>query len=559
MLLAQSFAKLISSWDNGELAALDEDIISGQIILVLFRSLLRVLTTQNKDGSWGFRGPQEETAYALLALVELAGLPMSSYIKEHIGAAVSRGRDYLQARRHGAKAEYLWVEKVLYSSEYISQAYILAALKAPIAEPRAGDRLKSISAIDDHRMTKSIEILHSLPLLASQPRWLIVASWIEGQLLLPAISDLRQAEHKRIGTTKDKYFGWIPVIWALANNVNGCSIPGKLLSTMLRVSVLNFQIDEFMENVVERDYGDDIISLQAVIDACFTTGGLQTVADSLRAAQAGPTESPSPNHNNTITDQDQIPHSTRHSVISQNFQSFVNNITNLARDVGVQSSSMERIQAELKAFLHAHLAQARLNRKFSQLKQTCSSSLLMETFHQKLKISFQTWLGTAAVHTSCPYSFELYLGLASAMYGAPLLESFGQLYIAQDLCGHLARMCRLYNDLGSLKRDIAEGNLNCVNFPELWHGPGSLKAPDPVEESIGEDKSDNVMNDYERPKQMLMELAGWERKGLERAFEGLSRVPETPKRLMSAVKVFVDVTDLFGQIYVVKDLASKKI
>ena len=40
--------------------------------------------------------------------------------------------------------------------------------------------------------------------------------------------------------------------------------------------------------------------------------------------------------------------------------------------------------------------------------------------------------------------------------------------------------------------------------------------------------------------------------------EQLENFPEIEARLMAALKVFVDVTDLFGQVYVVKDLASAK-
>ena len=36
-------------------------------------------------------------------------------------------------------------------------------------------------------------------------------------------------------------------------------------------------------------------------------------------------------------------------------------------------------------------------------------------------------------------------------------------------------MCRIYNDLASAERDNAEGNLNCVHFPE-FDQEGSLAA-----------------------------------------------------------------------------------
>ena len=117
MLLAQAFMKLIQSWEAGELASLSEELLRDQIVLAAFRSLLRILCMQSSDGSWGTSGgPREETAYAMLALVELAGLPMASFFDQQIQSAILHGRSYLEAHKQADKPEYLWVEKVLYGA-----------------------------------------------------------------------------------------------------------------------------------------------------------------------------------------------------------------------------------------------------------------------------------------------------------------------------------------------------------------------------------------------------------------------------------------------------------
>lgn len=101
-------------------------------------------------------------------------------------------------------------------------------------------------------------------------------------------------------------------------------------------------------------------------------------------------------------------------------------------------------------------------------------------------------------------------------------------YLAEDVRLHLAAMCRLYNDLGSINRDREEGNLNCVDF---------LLPKEEVEQKKSELRK---LADYERE---CLDLS-WERLKKEGLQEGLER----------ALGLFIDVTDLYGQIYVAKDI-----
>jgi len=81
--------------------------------------------TQRGDGSWGFfdRGTQEETAYALTALIH--------YARTHDLPAepIHRGATYL-AQAHEGNRPYppLWIVKCLYMPHDIVRSAILAAL-----------------------------------------------------------------------------------------------------------------------------------------------------------------------------------------------------------------------------------------------------------------------------------------------------------------------------------------------------------------------------------------------------------------------------------------------
>lgn len=112
---------------------------------------------------------------------------------------------------------------------------------------------------------------------------------------------------------------------------------------------------------------------------------------------------------------------------------------------------------------------------------------------------------------------------------------------------HLATMCRTYNDYGSIRRDMAEGNLNSADFPEFTTEPCSILTPSSM--GFETDQSDML----ESKKAQLLWVANHERELMHAAFtklmnEGLESYTER------CLKLFVDVTDLFGQIYVVKDI-----
>jgi len=97
-------------------------------------------------------------------------------------------------------------------------------------------------------------------------------------------------------------------------------------------------------------------------------------------------------------------------------------------------------------------------------------------------------------------------------------------------------MCRQYNDYGSLQRDRDDKNLNSVNFPEFLQ---------------------NVENGKDRTlKAELFRIATYERKGLNLAMERLRELcgSRNAERLAEAVQLFIDVTDVYGQIYVLRDI-----
>ncbi|KAI3326770.1 hypothetical protein HD806DRAFT_417550 [Xylariaceae sp. AK1471] len=136
-----------------------------------------------------------------------------------------------------------------------------------------------------------------------------------------------------------------------------------------------------------------------------------------------------------------------------------------------------------------------------------------------------------------------------------LLPTTTQKYLAKAMYWRLATMCRLNNDYGSVERDKLEGNLNSVNFLEFQANPNTTRTT----------TSSTVAGDSR--KDTLLALARYERKDLDEIvarldseIESAETSPEftkREKRKMAILRMFVDVTDLYGQIYVIRDIASR--
>ena len=96
---------------------------------------------------------------------------------------------------------------------------------------------------------------------------------------------------------------------------------------------------------------------------------------------------------------------------------------------------------------------------------------------------------------------------------------------------HVHRVQDAHNDFGSIVRDRTEGNLNSANFAEFREG---------------QKITDQAWKDA------LLRVAGYEKKCLNMALAELKNVCDGT--VYRVVKVLCDVTDMYGQMYVLKDL-----
>lgn len=152
MLMARSMIELLRAWDVSKFPQLPRLLLQEKVMPTLFQCLVRTLQSQRTNGSWGSKGPREETAYAILTLVSLLVLPLAQYFRPNILSAIDRGRSFLK-KQTTRRPEYLWIEKVTYGSTNLSEAYMIAALYVSTDEPSLGRMVEELCSTHHRFLT----------------------------------------------------------------------------------------------------------------------------------------------------------------------------------------------------------------------------------------------------------------------------------------------------------------------------------------------------------------------------------------------------------------------
>lgn len=270
MLMAKTFMRLIRLWEQGFVPVPDDPSIRNKVIISLFQALTRTLQSQNMDGSWGSGQRCETTAYAVITLAKLASLSSAPRVKMQSTLAIKNGRSYLSKNYLPfSQPEPVWIGKTTSGSSILHQAYILAALKAPISKQYSGPTIESHFEIPLARVTIQTKYYGRQTWFANTPEWLIQASLIEGHLFLPQIRDVRYAVFPSENAVDDQYFDYIPFMWISANNIEKRLIGAEFLYQMMILSALNRQFEEYMVNIVGETFAGCMFEIEDIIQSIF--------------------------------------------------------------------------------------------------------------------------------------------------------------------------------------------------------------------------------------------------------------------------------------------------
>ena len=559
-LLSQAFTRLLRLYDQDLLIALPESTIR-KVTRVLLAVTIRLLRDQDASGSWIENGNSlEATAYSILALKHVCNLPWLVTIQTDIVHAIERGRDQLLRRKSNwSEGDYIWVEKVSYRSSVLSLVYCVSAIYfQPLID--WSNKVSSILGIDEPRVNQFSKFFSALPMFRDTPAWLTKVSLVESYLYASLLQNEHSVVFSRKGLTKDKYLEYIPFTWLGCNNLLGTPLGRQELETMMLISMLNYQIDEFMETEVEEQHRNDISQVRSLVERICQEAfeRFQLVKfDNLNGtatASAGGTFANGHKHNDLKHNENDYHTSKRVKLLQTNGQhhddghllgvkatlrAFLRYVLQFLPLDKASTMVREGLQTEITKFLLAHITHAQdnimLQRQMDNIPTQASDKPLECCFIKGHQLSYYDWVHTtSADHTSAPYSWLFFTTLISQAENLECFQTASSRYLAQDVCRHLAIMCRQFNDLGSITRDFAEKNLNSINFREFESQDRDVQAHSKTE---------------------LLFIAEYEREQMLLAKSRLAL--KVDEKIMNKLDVFCQVTDLYGQIYVARDIASR--
>ena len=499
----------------------------------------QILQGQKANGSWD--NVAETTAMAVLSLAAISCIPSFKPLRQTILRFVKKGQEYVRAHSdEWSDGRHLWIEKVAFTSPILCQAYCLAAANVCVESYAQGlcanpDSVRCSShtanglGVENETCAAEIFMSTIAPKLGKLVALTRFGSEIESPLLSVALlqSFLHGNEMKkqravifpRSGLTEDKYLDFIPFIWTICIFSGRChSVSPQTLNDMIDLSMFNYQIDEYMEVAVESQSLENLASLKDFV---------HKLCGSIRTENGKPEYGSFEASDEGLTD------------VKVTITHYVTHVLGHSRVIKSVPRLRTKLIGELKKFLVAHITQAEDN---YHLRKQIAHPKCSEGYSGAGRTYYHWVKGVSTDHTSCPFSFVYFLILISPT-GKDPFPSARQQYLMEDLYRHLGTMCRQYNDYGSIARDRAEGNLNSINFPEFA-----------TEARVCNDCG---ITPYDRPaKAELMFIAEYERMGLERAFSEMSYGMD--RACLDALRLFINVTDLFGEVYVQKDIASRK-
>ena len=550
MLFTDAMLCFLEKYDSSTLDRPPQRLLQYRIPVVLIQILLQILTDQNKDGGWGKEGHPEVTSYAILTLNALSSFPWTDWVVEDLSSAIAKGRGYLVRKlNEWHKPQYLWIEKVTYASPRLSEAYCLAALKARPSSYKWSTQYLESTILLKTQASKLFTFFLNLPIFQSMPNWCLKLSVMEGFLFVPELKTFGTGILPHRNDMKNEYLSYIPSTWIVINNHRKLFFEPQFLWNMMVLTVFNFRIDEHVETELASLDEGQLLSVEAMISFLCTLENkeqsrMRNLSDGVSSRT--PHELASNGHDSSQqnTEHSDASHLRSHRVLKLY-------IEGMMRFEPVQSASLvDRaiFLTQLERFLLSHIRQVKDNRRFSTQNAAATSASV--AVFQDPTMSFYEWaytIGAQSVSALMSFAFLTCL-LGASSPGIDCFDTALLKYLAQDLRSHIAVMSRLYNDWGSLNRDLAEGNINSINFPEFSSAFDHL----PFGEGLEAKKL--------KLKSHLLDLARHERMQVDavaaKLIQELAAGSPRHQRIADGVTLFVEVSKLYADMYVAKDLSN---
>ncbi|KAL8836472.1 MAG: hypothetical protein Q9170_002905 [Blastenia crenularia] len=555
MLLAETLVKLLEVWDRGYLTKLPEALLLDRLPVTLVQLLTQTLNDKVFEIAKSGEKSMEILAYAIITLKRLYPVPWLGTLSEETLSRIRQGQKSLA--NHSATAygpQYVWVEKVTYSSFNLTDAYYLAAMRPPKSLYIWTEKVKNLILTMPTQEKKITHMFSKLRCFESDPTWKISASVVEGLTFLPQLrSSCKTILAGETRTAKNEYLSFIPCTWVIVNNIRKLGLDTYLLWDMMVLTLGNFRVDEWMETVTTGIDATGLFRIKQIIQTLCEErylekpepiNGINIDMTDLKSPPISPASAPAPEPSPA---QSSVPQSL--AFLDGALSPYISTILDHPRIRSHPSLNQVALRISLKSFLNSHTHQSITNLSFST---QVSPSLPYS--------DFANWLrDVSAPSVSAPFSFTFLTTLLDDLPSELIIN-----YLSQKFSDRIAIMSRMYNDLGSLTRDIAEKNVNCANFL--------------LDQSMRQSKEKETENDKKgsqlaEAKARLEILAAYERDAVDLAGSRLvdailaggikssvlwSGQRRKRERWANVVRLFLGVAELYADLYLMKDLSNKQ-
>lgn len=428
--MSEVFTRLVELWERGIVPVPDDPVMQDKVIISLFQTLTRTLHTQNPDGSWGSCGC-ETTSYAIITLARLSSLSAAPRIRLQAAQAVENGRKFLSKTfRPLSEPDHIWTGKTTSGSSVLYQAYVLAAMKAPLAKQQIGPTIESHFEISLTKLTIQTKYYAKQAWFENVPEWLIQACLVESRLFLPQVRDVRYAVFPSDSLEDDKHFESVPFAWIAANTLDNRSIGAEFLFQMMILAVLNRQFEDYLLNVVGVVFTGCLFEVEDIVYSIFQELELHSKDQCFCDGHSSDRSSTA----TTISD------------VRSVLYRFISHILNHPYVLMASERDQAQLKSELLAFLLSSVSQ----------------------------LSGDTSKASSTDQTAHPYTFAFLgcmVGNQSSSGSVGLRRDFlntpEQQYLAADLCRHMSIVSFMSNnaeDASNEQRQPAQAHSRTTSF-----------------------------------------------------------------------------------------------
>lgn len=541
MLLSSAFTRLLQRYDKGDLVGIQESLISKDIPLCLCQILSRVLSQQKDNGSW--EDSLEVTAYSVLTIAQMMHLPFHQDLRHYtLESAASRGCSYLVAHQDDpaepCSQDYLWIEKLAYVPVFLRRVYSVAAIHASREQLIWTKEIRGHFQIPEKAGPMKL-LLQRIPLLKQSSVVSMDLALLEAFHWSKYLHEFKHIVFPGVEKNggRDKYLELIPASFTICNQLGKTPISPNAIWDMILLSLLIYQIDEFMESIVIQLPETSLRILERQLRAkCGLKKGEPGNPEAIWSVSSPSPELQMEGAELINNGSGEYPEPESMDSIVQILGRFIDHVLGHPKVGEAPQAAQMELAEELYNFLLAHISHISDNKRLKVDSERQKSGSVQDDYWSKS--NYFKWVrSVGADDTSCPVSALFFMCLISqpSQY---CFQDCQSKYMSRSLVRHLSTMCRQYNDYGSVSRDMDEGNLNSLHFAEF-----SKQSPANASQGLA-------------MKDQLLEIAEFERSCMELALQRLMQ------KLISndaaeRFKIFVDVTDLYGQVYVQRDLTNR--